>query len=71
MSDPVRPAPFPELRFDNANNSSVSLRVLGEHARTGAVRVINRGLDSTGRLILSVELPGWKTVAPRGERPRR
>ncbi len=62
MSDPVRPQPFPELRFDNGNNSSISLHVLAEHARTGRVRVFSRGLDSTGKLQLAIELPGSKTV---------
>lgn len=70
MSDPVRPPPFPELRFDNANNSSTSLRVLGEHARTGRVRVFERGFDSAGKMVLAIELPGSSTIRPR-ERPRR
>jgi hypothetical protein len=70
MSDDARPQPTPQLRFDNGNNSSISLHVLAEHARTGAVRVFERGFDSTGKMILAVELPGSSTVRPR-ERPRR
>lgn len=62
MSDDVRPQPFPQLRFDNANNASLSLRVLGEEARTGRVKVFERGLDGTGKLLLAIELPGSGTV---------
>ncbi len=65
MSDDVRTQPFPELRFDNGNNSSLSLHVLAEHARTGRVRVFHRGLDGTGKLLLAVELPGSSSVRPR------
>lgn len=65
MTDPTRPPPFPELRFDTPGNAGISLSVLAEHARSSRVRVHHRGLDATGKLILAVELPGSKTVKPR------
>lgn len=57
---------FPELRFDNANNSAISLSVLSEHARRGNVRVISQGVDGTGKLRLTIDLPGSRTVVNRG-----
>lgn len=65
MTDAVRPPPFPALNFTNGNNSAISLNVLAEHARTSRVRVHDRGLDGTGKLILAVELPGSNSVKPR------
>jgi hypothetical protein len=56
---------FPQLRWDNGNNSSISFSILGEHARRENVRVVGHELDGTGRLVLRIELPGSKTVQPR------
>lgn len=56
---------WPPLKFDNANNASISLSVIAEHVRRGNVRVLTGELDSTGRLVVRLELPGSKTIRNR------
>jgi hypothetical protein len=53
---------FPELKFDTPGNAAISLAVIGEHARRENLKVRNDGIDVTGRLVLRIELPGWKSV---------
>lgn len=65
MSDDRTRPLFPELRFDNANNSAHSLRILGEFVRRGDVRVFQDGIDGTGKLVLRVQLPGSETIQKR------
>lgn len=60
---------FPALKFDNSNNAAMSLSIISEHVRRGNIRVTGHEIDSTGKLRLTVDLPGSKTI--RQERPVR
>lgn len=60
-----RKPPFPALNFSNGNNASISLHTLAEFARRGDVKVIQDGLDGTGKMVLRIQLPGSETVKAR------
>lgn len=63
---------FPELRFDNANNTARSLHVLGDFARTGRVRVLSMAVDPTGKIILRIDTGGpSRRRAPESPRSSR
>lgn len=63
------PPPIPELRFDTAGNAQISLNVLAGLCGTGRARVVGNEVDATGKLRLSITLPGSETV--RNKAPRR